>query len=606
MALKTNEIANSKKPSGKIKLHAVYKLFGALLILFLVIINSYILLTTPSPSHYEVSIYSVYPSWIWISLIIIIIVSIWGIIFLRSKLMWLILFLNQLTLLLLPLFRGYLIYGRGDVLGHLGRVKDILITGHIGWDNFYPIMHILIATLNILGGSSLGGLTVLLPAYFWIMLLIWYFVFIEHTINRKIAIMSTLGWMLFPLGYWHTSMVGNMFSYEFMFLILAVWLSKIHTVKKYILVFIMYLNLVYFHPLTSIYLLIVLLLLDIFKNLRLIKKSYRQFLPRMGLVVLVVWFMWYLSFPKIQTAFAQFWITLVNPTKNPFLSQDLSNVQRYKLPIHTLLKFSIYRYFGIIFSLVLALAGTKQILKREEKLFHKSNTVKPEGFLIMVIIFGIWSVLNIFMHFVNFERSFRYIVAFSLPLAMYFLFKKMPSTHSKKLKAIFMLVLVVLAYFAVFTVQSSPLEGKLNMQVSGSEYYGMGWWFTHRNINYKGYEDGQITQFRFYQAWFGRDAALKAKNLLFYGRGASLIPPHFGYDRYMYAEEGYNLPTYFIIGRTIWEYYNATIPNRMKYWRWYPWELRRLRGDPTVDTVYSSTDIYIYLLIPNRTRRMQR
>lgn len=589
------------------EVYETFKIVSAIFILLAFIFNSYILLTTSGTKFYEVSIYSMYPNPFWINFILTDALTLFWLLSgkLRNNyniLVSMALFLNQLTVLTLPLFRGYFIYGKFDVLEHLGRVRDILLTAHIGYDNFYPIMHILIAEINLLAESDLGKLTVLLPAFFWIMLLPWYFIFIKYAINGKIAKLSLLGWMLFSLGYWHTSMVGNMFSYVLMFLILGVWLSKMSKTKKYLLTSILYVNLVYFHPLTSMYLLIILTSIDILnKVLNIQQANTQKFLPDMAILVFSVWITWYLSFPKIQRTFKIFWISLMNPNSNPFLSRYVSNVIRYHLSMYTLIKFAAYRYFGVgVFSFAALILIIHNM--RSYNLFLTKTKNKPYKqvslFSILFFIFSGWSFLNMFLHFVNFERSLRYVLAFSLPLGSVVLFERFPKRTTR---VIFIVALIVLSYFSVFTVHKSPLSGNPNMQVSASEYYGMGWWFSSRNKSTIGYDDGQITQFRFYEAWFGRDKALKAlkeKNLLPYARGRSLIPEHFGYDQYSTAGELFPKPCYFIIGSAIWKFYTATIPDRVEYWKWRPQEYKRLKIDPTVDTVYSSTDVKIYWIVP--------
>ena len=581
----------------------LFRIGSAFIISATLIVNSYILLISSNLTSYEVSIYYMYPIILWINFILIIVLAI-SLLLLGKKpsilqtSIFVSLIVNQLSLLLLPLFRGYFLYGRSDVLEHLGRVRDILLTGHIGTDNFYPIMHIFIAELNLLGNASLNRLTVLLPAFFWVMLLLWYYTFIKNFVNKYVAKLSILGWMLFPLGYWHTTMVGNMFSYVFMFLILGVWISSISRIKKYLLIFILYLALVYFHPLVSMYLFLILISFDLINRIELAipSKRYNQrFFPTIAVSILVIWFMWYLSFPSIQRSFAAFWISILNPGKNPFLGVYLSNINMYHLSLYTLLKFSVYRYFGVAVSSFSAIFGF--VLIRNSSIYKR---LQLQYFILMFLFvaFVVWSATNTFLHFVNFERSLRYVVAFSLPLGSLFLFSFLPRKYSKSL---FLVILLVSAYFSVFTVHMSPLSGNPNQQVSASEYRGMGWLFHCRNVSITAYDDGQITQYRFYEAWYGRDAVLRARNILFYGRGRSLIPEHFGYNKYKTAGELFKSPEYFIVGRAMWEYYNATISKRIRYWRWLPIEYKKLKADPTVDSIYSSVDVSVYLVLPDQT-----
>jgi len=99
-----------------------------------------------SAKGYEISIFNVYPMYLWISIVVSISSAIILLLlnaFSPKKKIWvwslfIILFTN-LIILELPLFRGYALFGRSDVLTHLGYVNDILNYGTIGTQNYYPI-----------------------------------------------------------------------------------------------------------------------------------------------------------------------------------------------------------------------------------------------------------------------------------------------------------------------------------------------------------------------------------------------------------------------------------------------------------------------------------
>ncbi|WP_148882923.1 hypothetical protein [Thermococcus aciditolerans] len=558
-----------------------------LLALFLVI-TQYSILSTEQATHYDVSVYSVYPFWVWLNLVVIVGVSSFYYCTItisetenRNVQYWLmtILTITNVTVLLIPLFRGYFIYGRTDELEHLGKVRDILLTGHIGDNNFYPLMHILISDIFKVSNIFPNVLTVLLPSYFWAISLFWFYIFVKNTLGDIFARASLIAWALFPLGYWHTTMVGNMFAYYLIFLGLAVWASDIQKLKKSVLISIIIFALVYFHPLQSIYFIVALVAYTIFSKI-----SQRNFLfskERSIFYVLGIfvsaWTAWYLSFKETQRGLVLFLSSLIEPSENPFVKMYVSIASRYELPITKLLQFALYKYFGV-FAYLIGLFLFMIIYKNRKSLFFRYLP-----FFVLSLIFIFWSGMNIFLHTVNFERSLRFILAFSLPAGAMIYFRYLP----KKNKALAIFIILLISYFAIFTVHKSPLSGQLNSQVSSSEYYGMGWWFDNRNENWKGYEDGQITQYRFYEAMYGSDKALEAKNLLYFGAGRSLIPEHFNFIS--------SKPVYIIVGRAIFDYYNATMPEKKELWRLHPFELTKLKTSREVEVIYSSSDISIYL-----------
>src|SRR5438046_2840109 len=57
---------------------------------------------------------------------------------------------------LLPLIRGYYLYGRNDVLTYIGTTIDLRSSGHLAADNFYPLLHMMSVEVSLLASSSLA------------------------------------------------------------------------------------------------------------------------------------------------------------------------------------------------------------------------------------------------------------------------------------------------------------------------------------------------------------------------------------------------------------------------------------------------------------------
>lgn len=126
------------------------------IIAFIFIISALtIIAKIPPASGYEISIYEAYPWYFWVFIITSIFMG--QIILVRSALSsdksdrlcffgFLAIITTNIILLFMPFIRGYATYGRGDVLSHIGHIKDILRTTSFGTDNFYPLDHILTAS----------------------------------------------------------------------------------------------------------------------------------------------------------------------------------------------------------------------------------------------------------------------------------------------------------------------------------------------------------------------------------------------------------------------------------------------------------------------------
>lgn len=61
---------------------------------------------------------------------------------------------NNLVFLLLPALRGYVLYGREDVMTHVGYSVDIVRTGFLTAKDVYPIQHLLVAILSMVTNLS--------------------------------------------------------------------------------------------------------------------------------------------------------------------------------------------------------------------------------------------------------------------------------------------------------------------------------------------------------------------------------------------------------------------------------------------------------------------
>ncbi|HJH26822.1 MAG TPA: hypothetical protein C5S37_08645, partial [Methanophagales archaeon] len=146
------------------------------IICFIFIITALtIIAKTPPAGGYEISIYDAYPWYFWVFIITSIFTG--QIILLKSTLssdkndkLWVFGFLAILTtniiLLFMPFIRGYATYGRGDVLTHIGLIKDILRTTSFGTDNFYPLDHILTASLSYITSINVEHAVNIIPPIF--------------------------------------------------------------------------------------------------------------------------------------------------------------------------------------------------------------------------------------------------------------------------------------------------------------------------------------------------------------------------------------------------------------------------------------------------------
>ena len=166
-------------------LHYIYlKNYGfkkiLLIITFVLIISMLlVIVVTPKASGYEISIYGAYPAYFWVFFIGSIFSAIFFLLYesfgKKKTKLWILGFfailLVNFVFFILPFLRGYCVLGGAgsDVFSHIGWVKEMVQSGHVGYNNFYPILHIFILSLTNLLGASIAGTVQFAPSIFWIL-----------------------------------------------------------------------------------------------------------------------------------------------------------------------------------------------------------------------------------------------------------------------------------------------------------------------------------------------------------------------------------------------------------------------------------------------------
>ena len=138
-----------------------------------------IIIDTPPAAGYEISLYKAYPFYLWLFILSAFSCGLYFLVSqsfsIHSSKKWvfgfIILLYCNLLILLLPFIRGYATLGRGDVLTHIGYIKDILNTGHfpsagIIGANHYPVVHIIGADLSYLTNLAPEILAEIYPGFF--------------------------------------------------------------------------------------------------------------------------------------------------------------------------------------------------------------------------------------------------------------------------------------------------------------------------------------------------------------------------------------------------------------------------------------------------------
>jgi len=564
---------------------------------------SYFLLTVPPSTMYEPSVYVAYPWIFWVIYVLTIVLSQTEILITNNKkiiiISSIIICILTLILLSLPLIRGYLLYGRFDPLVHIGRTVDILNTGHIDNENFYPIMHILLSEAILTSNISISSITIFFPSAFLLLFGFWYVIFGRLLMNPK-EIRYLLPVVFLPLfGRFTTTLMTSMLSFFMIPLILWVWFKNDLSIgKKSILLLFFIVNMIYFHILTAIYLVVIFILSDIATYLSRDKYSMGSYFTKSKFLTIpiVSAIFWIVSFKLLTRKLLLFIQSLLSGGYlNPFVKLYLSYYNKYQLSLLYLFKISFFVYGTLG---ILTLLSIKKILEVllviREKNFYRVSFLDMFSAL-GVVTFIIWMVITLFARFIEFNRVMKYIILF---LLLYFpritgdIVSKMGEIKLST-RRLFIFIILLLDITSIFSAHPSPLIGYPNFQVLESEYTGIKWFFENKIPTIKGYEQG-IPQYSFYASIYGYSKLVET-NIRHWRYHQ--IPDHYGYGTHSSVGEIYSENVYFIISEVGKVYLQYLLPKDKRHWRWNKDDLKRLRQDKSANWIYSNKGFEVYIVI---------
>lgn len=588
----------------------------SILMFTIICLLSIIILVTPPATTYEISIYSVYPFYFWFLVIVSLFSGIT--ILIRSYLNenernnWIFGFVGILItnfiLLSLPLIRNYFIFGRGDILSHIGYMKNILITGYIGSD-MYPILHILGVDTFLISNINLNRVTMIFPVLFSLFYIISFYLLFKQFFEDKDVILGMVISSILLFSFFQTVFMPNAEALLLIPFFLYCYFSSRKSNNKFafaIITVILASFMTFLHPLISVTLILMLLIIEVSNSIY--SKFYSKFKSKIRnpytliTIITIIFFMWqsyaYLLVQSLKNVFN--W--LIGESGETQL-QTYSSVISYGKPNLTDLLITIFNTYGqwIIITLI-SLIVILYLIRNRNKL-NFVNIFSSLGFLFFVF----WSALTIsFVYIFGFGRTYALAVIMATFLVFAFmklvLSNKNRTINKKGVKAaILCLILLPLLFFSTFNLYNSPLVKTPNEQVTASEYYGMQTFFENRNANFYTYEFG-LSQKRFNDAIYGtydknqsieKQLHVNRKNV----RYTNTTPiDHFGYGNYTSIADYYNKTSYLLINDLGKETYPEIYPQYVDKWRFTPNDFSKLNVDQGASLICDNGNLEIYLI----------
>lgn len=569
---------------------------------------------TPGTTSYESSIYSAYPAYFWIFFIIsislgalILIVTAWG----SKRSIGLVLGLlpivfSNIILMLIPYFRGYLIDGRGDVLNHIGWMTAIQTTGTFSWD-VYPADHVLGVAVSLFSNISIINITFLVPVVFSILFIFFTLLLADQLFEKRTVLLTAALASIMIFGWTNVSFTPNAQSLLFLpfviFLLLKIQRSTAPAAFA-ILVFSSIFLMVFFHPLTTLFLIGVLLVIQLLSYRRTqITTDKGRFRARSVLTFLLITLVGYFSWEAYlrlvinhADVIGQFFGG--GESGSTFVGGTASLLGYAQPTLSYLMQLTLHTYGQSILlsaSSLACLAYFRKARKSKPSEVTSSFEFVALGYAVFFILAAIAAVLPVSF---GWERIYNMALFFSLMLIPYTIYlaalKYKPSTssflsESKKWGPLF-LVIVLVVYFSVFNLYFSPLTDTTNQQVPAGEFTGMTTFFDTRNVSIATL-DIALSEGGFFSAIYGNN--VQKINVT-----DSLPVDHFGYENNTSLSASYNSSQYLLLNDLGAHYYEYIYPQFVDRWRFTPEDFQKVELDKGVDRVYSNGALTVYLINP--------
>jgi len=587
----------------------------SLISFFLILLVLTMIVEAGPASSYEFSIYDAYPGDFWIFILSAIFCG--SIVILGSAIVpsknnyWhfglFAILISDVILLFIPVIRGYYIYGSGDVLTHIGLMKEILGTFRIG-TNLYPVDHLLGVIIHVISGLSLPDITLIIPPFFSLFFILsMYFVgkTMFHT-KFELLVFVTLSSILMA-GNGQLAFVPNAQSVLliplFLYLALKMYYG-VNTKKYHFLLLLISFLIVLYHPLVTIMIILILCLMQIVQYIQ--EKYERKVLKKVNYIYAIFFIVAVFS---IWSTYLRMATKVVEPIINHILGdvktqseleKNVNLLSQVKIDPIYLIKLILNFYGKWMILGILALLCIGLIFKS-----IKNRKTKPDfymGFSIMgyIVLFMLSFAMLVTNGSFGFGRVYSFANLFTLliiPTGIYLLLYNNPIDTSIKRTTVIKLfgvifIIFCVTYFSIFTLFLSPIVTTANQQVPRSDYSGMNTFFLFRDESFPTMELGAVSN-RFYDAIYGPSAP----RLNIYNNYTLTVPPgHFGYQNRTLTRNYSLYPKYLLLNDLGRGFYPHLYPEFKNNWHFLAKDFEQLQSDTNIQVVYTNRNLEVFLL----------
>ena len=584
-----------------------------------VLVIAALLIAWNSPATgYESSIYRSTPGPVWILLILSLVCGL-GIIIhqvyhghiekSRAWLLGLLLILLCYTIVLsMHIIRGYLLWGRGDVLWHLGTTRDVIQTGHVFPSNYYPVSHILVAQLSLVSGVDAIEFFRLLPVFFSVLFVVFSYCLARLVLPGKgQVILATVASTVF-VHRWYvafgTSNLAIMMLPLAFFIVLKFTSSSDFRNRVAVTILLFIIVLVYppFHMQPALSIFIFIVTIPLFPALyRWLTKAPDELFPAsprwrtiVPVFIMVWWLAWVSSFPIYDSFSKNIYTLLIAPGTTPLQSMvsNLSNAVQMGYGTFDVINGFVRVYGNTLLYLILAVIAFPVITKQLSK---RPNLIRLYSFYGPMMIFVLLMIgLFVVQNFFSPNRVLVYVIILCIMFVGFMLselFDLARTSWRGTIVSRYVLPIGVTAFLSlisvigIFMVYDSPDTYNLGQQVTNSEASTMEYLVrsTDKSMPIIDYYSVGMEDYWYLMPGNGTPRSIWNSPLTW----TTNLRFHFGYDKEPSLGASISGNKYMLINDRFREQYVEVFPEVAEQ-RFLPNDFQKLEGDFTLDKVYTN------------------
>jgi len=578
-----------------------------------------VVVSTPAAGGYEISVYNGYPLYFIVLLFLSYLIGFRFVIVdavsTRSG-RWVlgidIAFSTTVVFLSLPAIRGYHLFLTGDAMFHVGKIKNILRTGHVPGDLIYPALHTLVAILTEVIDHSAYSVLYAMGFLFTSVSagLVYLFSRGLDDLRSQLPVFAFLLIAVLP-GSINTSP----YSLSSSFVILIIYLvlrSGQHTRYAYkVMAAIVMVALIFMHILTQIYSIVAvgLLLFCAYSYPSLSSDDPIGRGPRkLGYIIIgsaITAYLWLpeeIGFKLASTAIIlspyaskpsegrlaesdSRSVTEFSPLLPDFLEgtrmgQYLSVLVQNTPDFVDIARIFVFQY-GTIFliSLGVGIVFIYSIYKSDRlPYFRAFFTV----YLVAMVLSTVGLVVNEWSTVLRRIRGLG--GTFGVVIIAVGIAYNYKNTNLQRKAIAIILVMLMFSTFSISFVSTygSPIQSESSFQRTEMDMTGGDWVFNN-SANETEIQEWGFSMRRYSQFRTGGTRL-----------SGSAPPDHFGYDTREYYASEYNKSVYLITTRKGRLTYPKLYSNYRDRWRYSPSDFSRLQRDPTIQSVYTNGEFKTY------------